>query len=269
MCALRIMDGSEDVYPANFVKFLGTAGTRFVMISQQRATGGIWFSYGGARGVIDPGPGSLVRISEARPRLSAEDIDTLILTHRHIDHSCDINVLIEGMTLSHRGSKYGSLIAADDCLSGDSVVLQYAAAKVRRIKRHRDGKVRRLSDRATVESVLHCHHGVQCYGLVFRASGLPTWGLIGDTLPLPYFADRYRECELLIINTALPEATGRIDHMSMMDVRELLKDISPHLVALTHLGRRMLELDQESISRTMSNDRTTVVPAYDGMAITL
>ena len=87
-------------YPENFIHFLGTAGTRFMMLSQRRSTGGIWFSYGGTIGVIDPGPGSLVKICEASPTLSPIDINTLILTHRHVDHSSDINALAEGMILN-------------------------------------------------------------------------------------------------------------------------------------------------------------------------
>lgn len=253
----------------NFIKFLGTAGTRFVMITQQRATGGIWFKYGGACGVIDPGPGSLVRITQSVPRISAEDIDTLILTHKHIDHSCDINVLIEGMTLTRRGSKYGMLIATHDSLDGDAVVLGYAKGKLAVIKKHKDGKRRAISETATVESVVHHHHGVECFGLIFRAEGLPTWGVISDSEPMPHFAERYAECEMLVINTALPEPRGRIDHMSMKDVGELLTHISPKLVALTHLGRAMLELDQDEISERLSTERTTVVPAHDGMTIDL
>jgi len=47
----------------NYIKFLGTAGARFVMIKQLRSSGGIWVSYKGTNVIIDPGPGSITRFS--------------------------------------------------------------------------------------------------------------------------------------------------------------------------------------------------------------
>lgn len=45
----------------NFIKFLGTAGARFVMIRQLRASGGLWVSANNKNILIDPGPGSIVQ----------------------------------------------------------------------------------------------------------------------------------------------------------------------------------------------------------------
>ena len=59
-------------YPKNFIKYLGTGGARFCMVRQMRWTGGIWFSYGGLKGVIDPGPGSLYHMCSASPALDPE-----------------------------------------------------------------------------------------------------------------------------------------------------------------------------------------------------
>jgi len=49
------MDVKDD-----FIKFLGTAGARFVMIRQLRASGGLWVSANNKNILIDPGPGSIV-----------------------------------------------------------------------------------------------------------------------------------------------------------------------------------------------------------------
>ena len=43
----------------NFIKFLGTAGARFVMIRQLRHSGGLWINCSGTNVLIDPGPGAL------------------------------------------------------------------------------------------------------------------------------------------------------------------------------------------------------------------
>ena len=81
----------------NFLKFLGTAGARFVMIKQLRASGGIWITSEGVNVLIDPGPGSIVRCAASRPILDPEKLDGIILTHRHLDYVNDINVMIESI----------------------------------------------------------------------------------------------------------------------------------------------------------------------------
>jgi phosphoribosyl 1,2-cyclic phosphodiesterase len=256
-------------YPNNFIRFLGTAGTRFIMLSQRRSSGGIWFSCGGARGVIDPGPGSLVRICEASPALSPVDINTLILTHRHVDHSSDINALAEGMVLKSRDPRGFVLLTRDALEDGDRVLMRYLTSKISKITTHSDGSLSRPAADVTVESVRHCHHGVQCFGLIFRKPGLPSWGVISDTAPMADFAARYAECGVVIINTALRLPRSRLDHMTMADVSSLLAHLRPKRAVITHMGGELLDLGGEYISRRLSTKHTKVTAAEDGMIINL
>jgi len=103
---------------SNFIKFLGTGGARFVVSKQLRASGGIWLSYQGTQVIIDPGPGALVKALSSRPKLDPAKLDGIILTHRHLDHASDVNIMIEAMTKGGFKKK-GTLFAPADALDSD------------------------------------------------------------------------------------------------------------------------------------------------------
>jgi phosphoribosyl 1,2-cyclic phosphodiesterase len=237
------------------------------MLSQRRASGGIWFSYGGSRGVIDPGPGSLVGICAAKPPLAAIDINTLILTHKHIDHSSDINVLAEGMTLKSREKKGSILMPRDSAPGENGALMGYFAGRIKNTHFHGDRKITEIIPGVTVESVAHQHHGVECYGLIFRKDGLPPWGVISDTRAEPHFPERYADCRMLIINTTLPLPAPRLDHMSMADIKSLLQVLHPRVAILTHMGSMLLDMGPEQIANRASTHWTRVIAASDGMII--
>lgn len=94
----------------NFIKFLGTAGARYVFARQLRSSAGIWMNIEGDNVLIDPGPGTLVKCCSSRPKLDPAKLKAIILSHRHIDHSTDINVMIEAMTDS--GHNKGRIVVA-------------------------------------------------------------------------------------------------------------------------------------------------------------
>jgi len=256
-------------YPKNFIKYLGTGGARFCMIRQTRRTGGIWFEYGSVSGVIDPGPGSLCQICDASPKLDPHDMRAILLTHRHLDHSSDINVIAEAMT-GGGFERQGAVILPHDAAAGeDPVLLKYIAKKVDRISIPEDGKTIALDGGVTVEPVAHVHHRVDCFGFIFRKSGLPTWGVISDTKPLDYLPERYKECSFISINTTFPDKKPRLDHMSVADVEELLQQLHPRLATLSHMGMMLIENGPELYAGRISTMQTRVVAGQDGMVIDL
>jgi phosphoribosyl 1,2-cyclic phosphodiesterase len=197
------------------------------------------------------------------------EINTIIVTHRHIDHSSDVNALAEGMTLMARAPK-GFVLLTRDCLeNGDGVLMGYLRGRIKTTAFHEDGASVSPCPGTTVESVAHFHHGVECFGLIFKGDGLPVWGVISDTAPMPHFPERYAGCELIIINTTLMYPRARLDHMALTDVKSLLELLRPKVAVVTHMGGELLDRGGEYISRSLSSKHTKVIAAADGMTLGL
>ena len=75
---------------------MGTAGARFMVAKQLAASGGLYLEDDGTRFAMDPGPGAVVQY--AKRKVDLTHLDGILLSHRHLDHCGDVNVMIEAMT---------------------------------------------------------------------------------------------------------------------------------------------------------------------------
>ena len=179
----------------DFIKFLGTAGARFVMINQLRSSGGIWISYKGTIVLIDPGPGSIVRCASSRPKLNPALLDGIILTHRHLDHSGDINVMIEAMT-EGGFKKRGVVCCPSDCLAEDTIILKYLMNFPQQIEILKPQHSYRIGEFEFTTSMRHIHP-VETYGIKFNVNKTSVT-LLWDTRYFPELKDFY-QTDIVII----------------------------------------------------------------------
>ncbi|MDD2689271.1 MAG: MBL fold metallo-hydrolase [Candidatus Omnitrophica bacterium] len=249
---------------ADFIKFLGTAGARFVMIRQLRASGGIWISYKGTNVLIDPGPGSIVRCAKSIPKLDPSKLDGIILTHRHLDHAGDINVMIEAMT-EGGFKKRGMVFCPQDAVNQDSVILAHAINFPQKLETLEANKYYRIGEFEFMTSMKHIHP-VETYGIKFNMSKKSV-SIISDT---KYFEDlaNFYKTDTLIISVVFFEPHPGIDHLSLPDVVQIISKIQPKRVILTHFGMTMLKakphLQAEKLSKDLGVD---IQAAYDGMTL--
>ena len=248
----------------NYIKFLGTAGARFVMIKQLRASGGLWVSCGATNVLIDPGPGSIVRCATSRPRLDPGRLDAIILTHRHLDHANDINVMIEAMTQGGF-KKRGVVFCPADAVGKDSVILRHAASFPEKIQIIRANHYYRVGDFSFTTSMRHIHPCLT-YGLKFKI-GKRSFGLITDTRYFLELADFYK-ADILIIAVVFYERRQGIDHLSLKEAEKIIRKIKPKQAVLTHFGMTMLKakplLQAKKLSRALG---IKVISAYDGLVL--
>lgn len=249
-----------------FVKFLGTAGARFVVARQLRFSAGTWLELSGTQILLDPGPGTLLRCRKVRPPLEPLELSGIILSHKHLDHSTDVNIMIEAM--ANGGLKRrGVLLAPHDTLEGDDpVVLRYVRPFLERIEIMTEGGTYEIGD-VKIQPVRHSHGEVETYGIILEAAE-GRLGFIVDTKFFPELPEKYAGCQLLVINTVLREWNPEIDHLSLPEALEIVRAVRPNLAVLTHFGMTMLRGKPWELAAQASEKLgIKIVAADDGMTL--
>lgn len=258
----------EEEENSPFVKFIGTAGARFVVMRQLRSSGGVWLSTGKTNLYMDPGPGALVRCLNSRPKLDPSTLDGIVLTHKHLDHSGDINVMIEAMTEGGFRKK-GVLFAPEDALEKDPVVFNYVRGYLEKIEILRKNSLYRIGDISFSTALAH-KHGVETYGINFNLAS-HTISFITDTRFFPELPDLYRG-EVLVLNVVRrgPVKDDPIDHLSVEDVRVIVAKVKPKLAVLTHFGMTMIRAKPWEVAAELEKELgVKVIAASDGLKLNL
>ena len=247
-------------YYMSSVTFLGTGGGRMVVLNQLRKSGGFWLKLDDVNILHDPGPGSLVMIHQLG--LKPRDLDAIILSHRHIDHSNDVNVVTEAMT-GGGFTPRGRLIAPSDCFVNDPVVLQYVRpfVNITEIKKGMETMIKYVRIRFPIEN----QHPVETYGVIynFRSGRL---GYIPDTEYFPELEKAYSGIDYLIINVVRMKTDKRIRHLNMEEAGDLIGKIKPKIAILTHFGLQVLNSSPEYQAKMISQKTgVEVIAAQDGM----
>ncbi|MGC8778541.1 MAG: MBL fold metallo-hydrolase, partial [Candidatus Caldatribacteriaceae bacterium] len=149
----------------NFIKFLGTAGARFVVSRQLRASGGLWIHYGGVSLHLDPGPGALVKALGSRPPLDPASLDAVLVSHRHIDHANDLNIMVEAMTQGGTKRK-GAVFLPADALAAEPILFSYLKDTLEEIHILQEGQEYQIGT-ITFQTPLRHEHPVETYGFRF------------------------------------------------------------------------------------------------------
>ncbi len=250
--------------PNDTITFLGTAGARFMVSKQLAASGGMWLNLNGTQVLIDPGPGCIVQTTKRK--LNAEKLSAIIISHRHLDHAADTNVMIEAMT-NGGFKKHGRLFLPADALGPEPVIFSYLKNYIEGITVLEAEKTYQTGNISFKTSVRHIHP-VETYGMVFESSG-QTIGYIADTRYFEGLARGYA-AELIIINMVLTEPRPPVDHLSVPDVESIIKEIKPKIAILSHFGMHVWQSRPWLVAEEMSQKTgVRVIAARDGMKFDL
>lgn len=253
--------------------FLGTGGGRINLIRQIRKTGGFIISAGGLNISVDPGPGALTSLHELN--FPPENIDAVIVTHMHIDHVSDANVLIEAMS-GYTLKKGGTLITSSSVTEGDvngdkSITLYHQSLLFQKIILHageekkitiiKNGKPISFSMRAVKVK----HDDNEGFGFVIEIGGLKI-GYTSDTEYLPSIHNaEYSGLDLLIANNLKSSDDGIPDHLHSGHTIQLLKAAKPKVCLLTHMGMKIITSSPElEASKIQSESGVKTIAGRDG-----
>ena len=249
---------------SDIITFLGTAGARFVVARQLLASGGAWLNLGDTQILLDPGPGSLVQA--ARRKLDATKLDAIILSHRHLDHSGDINIMIEAMT-GGGIKKRGTVFAPADALTQDPVIFSYLRSYPQHIQVLTEGGSYMIDDVSFKTPVRH-KHPVETYGFIFQTPR-HTFSWITDTRYFDDLAEHY-EGDLLVINVVRLKPGAPIDHLSLPEAKSIIEELKPRIAILTHFGMTMWRAKPWELAKKLTEETgISVIAARDGMKFDL
>jgi ribonuclease BN (tRNA processing enzyme) len=253
------------------IKFLGTAGARFVMIKQLRSSAGTWISLEDKNLLLDPGPGTLIRCAKSRPPLDSTKLDGIILSHQHIDHANDVNIMIEAMTEGGY-SKRGALFAPQSALEDDPIVLKYVRGYLNEVHVLKEGSRYDLGS-IEISTPLRHVHPVETYGIVLKTPNY-TISFITDTRFFPELIQKYQKSDLIVINVVRYNGKdGKrldVDHLNLEDVKKIIKGVNPRQAILTHFGFTMVKAKPWEVAAEVEKEiGVKTIAAGDGMEFDL
>jgi len=249
------------------IVFLGTAGSSAVVTKQLRASGGIILQVEDLQFHIDPGPGALIKAKEYG--INLHHTTAILVSHNHINHCNDLNVVIEAMThsgIEHRGLVLGSKSVLNNTQGSNSILTDYHKQLVEKIipleKKHKVG-----IEFTEINALPVDHTDPDAIGFKFFCPRF-TLSYTGDTAYSDQLAEELKGTDILILNVPYPEDKAVGKNLDVHSAIKLVSIVQPKLAILTHFGLDLLKADPLQAARDIQRITSVqTIAAQDGLAI--
>ncbi len=214
--------------------------------------------------LIDPGPGSLVKCCSSQGKLNPESLDAIILTHKHLDHSNDVNAMIEAMT-EGGFKKKGVVFVPSDALGEEGVIYSYLRSHPRKVTILKEGefKVKDVNFKIPIKNL----HSVETYGLKFYL-GTEVISFISDTRYFDNLINLYKDSTILVLNVVFYKRCDKFEHLCLEDAIKIIKNIKPKKAILTHFGMTMLKQNPHLLEGELNKELSQDIQfAHDGLTL--
>ncbi|MCI8383756.1 MAG: MBL fold metallo-hydrolase [Clostridia bacterium] len=245
----------------DFIHFFGTTGNKDIFFKNIRQAGGLFLNIDDTKLIIDPGVNTFYKYIHTYK----DELDGIVLSHIHIDHSNDLNIFVELMTNGGELNK-GTLLLPNQAIE-ENVLQPYVRnfpKEFNIINPNTQYKVKNIS---IISSIEH-KHGVENYGFIFKTSK-GNIGLVTDTAYFPELLESYKNSDILIMNVPYYiQNKPKPKHLDISNVEEFIKNIKPRKVILTHFNSNILNNNPVKIADELRKKYSTeIIIAKDDMVL--
>lgn len=267
--------------------FLGNGGGRIILDRQILPTGGFRVNSPSLNLHADPGPGAFLKTFQHK--LDPRDLDAIFVSHAHIDHCHDANMLIEAMNFGNYQGKKGALLASESVVNGfqkfEKQIDEYFKGMLKECKSMKAGETYEFrrkskagggggisgSKRSTLKATRTFHEDPSDIGFVLDCEGVKL-GYTADTGYFDGISAEYEGCDFLIINCLRPNKDLLEFHLTSFEAIKILDGMvkKPRAAILTHLGMKFLQAGIEA-QRKMVEEKSGVrtMLASEGLKLDL
>jgi ribonuclease BN (tRNA processing enzyme) len=242
----------------------GTAGSSFLVLLD-----------GAPRILVDAGPGAFLRIGELN--LDLDNVDTVLLTHLHIDHSGDLAAFVNARALDSDGPIVYRIFGPDgaglfpktsrfvDLLVGKGGAFEYQQTfgaretfAVHDLAVNLDSsRTKIVDDGGLVVEEIATHHG-DCPSVAYRISYKNTVVVFSgdmDASALPNLVQLAKNADLLIFNCAVldpPQSPSQLYdlHTPPKKIGEAARDSGVKSLLLSHLAPDVLS-EEDAVRKSI------------------
>lgn len=247
--------------------FLGTAGDSHTFGKQILSSGGIVVHAEGYQFHINPGPGSLVQLSQAK--LNPRETTALFVTNSSLVNSNDVNAVISAMTLNG-SDKQGVLICSQDVVDGFNdipILHNFSKDSLERVIVPSPGQKIGIQS-IEIDALSTKSNNPNSLGFkIITPRHVLT--LTGDTKYDDEIVSQYHDSDTIILNVLFPFGESG-EGLSADDVVKIINKVNPLRVILTGFGRKILNANPIYVAREIQRQTSCeIVVAKLGLNINL
>lgn len=246
-------------------------GTGTCAPNPRRAPSGYFLAIGPTRFLIDPGPGALSRAAAAG--IDPFDIEAIVLTHHHLDHSADLMPYLFSYKncVANRPRRDTRIIAPEGFTDVFGKLLDVYRQWV--LSDEYSVSVEEMTE-ASVEfpgvviSSAPMLHGANAIGYKFEKKGGPALAYSGDTGYCEEIVKLAEGADLLLLECSYPDGAGVEGHLTPSEAAQVALRSGAKKLALTHFYP---ETDTDAAKKVISDAGYggEIIIGEDGMKITV
>ncbi len=247
----------------DFIHFFGTTGNKDIFFKKIRSAGGLYFHVDDTNLIIDPGVNTFYQYIHTYEN----EIDGIILSHIHIDHSNDLNIFVELMTNGGE-EKRGTVLVPNQAIK-EKILYPYLQSFPEHLEIVKPNSKYAIKNIEITSSIEHTH-GIENYGFKIKTKN-HLIGLVTDTAYFPELLVSYQNCEILIMNVPYHiQDKQKPKHLDIPAVEEFIKTIKPKKVVLTHFNEDILKANPVLLASKLTEKYgIEVISAEDDMILEL